>query len=56
MELIISAFRGRPELEELYFKYSNTYYLTNDYVLAAYYLRTFLLLLVARHSGKRQIF
>jgi len=41
MELIISAFRGRPELEELYFKYSNTYYLTNDYVLAAYYFENF---------------
>lgn len=41
MELIISAFRGRPELEELYYKYSNTYFLTNDYVLAAYYFENF---------------
>lgn len=41
MELIISAFRGRPELEDLYYKYSNTYFLTNDYVMAAYYFENF---------------
>jgi outer membrane protein assembly factor BamD len=41
MELIISAFRGRPELEDLYFKYSNTYFLTKDYVMAAYYFENF---------------
>ncbi len=40
-ELVLSAFRGRPELEELYFKYAYTYYHLGRYVLANYYFSNF---------------
>ena len=41
MELIISAFRGRPELEGLYYKYADTYYQLGDYLMAANYFENF---------------
>ncbi len=40
-ELIIPAYRGRPELEKIYFTYAYTYYYLNKYVLANYYFKTF---------------
>jgi outer membrane protein assembly factor BamD len=41
LELVISAYRGRPELEEIYFKYAYTYYYLERYLLAAYYFKNF---------------
>ena len=41
MELIISAFRGRPELEGLYYKYADTYYQLGDFLMAANYFENF---------------
>ena len=40
-ELIIPAYRGRPELEKIYFTYAYTYYYLNKYILANYYFKTF---------------
>ncbi|MBK7872410.1 MAG: outer membrane protein assembly factor BamD [Saprospiraceae bacterium] len=40
-ELIISSFRGRPEAEEIYYKYAYTYYYLEQYLLAAYYFKNF---------------
>ena len=40
-ELIIPAFRGRPELEKVYFNYSYTYYHLAKYVMANYYFKNF---------------
>lgn len=40
-ELALGAFRGKPELEDLYFKYAYTYYYTGDYLLASYYFKNF---------------
>jgi outer membrane protein assembly factor BamD len=40
-ELIIGPFRGRPELEEIYFRYAYTYYYQEKYILAAYYFKNF---------------
>ncbi len=40
-ELALGAFRGKPELENLYFKYAYTYYYLGDYLLAAYYFKNF---------------
>ncbi|MCB0619639.1 MAG: outer membrane protein assembly factor BamD [Saprospiraceae bacterium] len=40
-ELVIGSFRGRPELEDIYFKYAYTYYYLEKYVLAAYYFKNF---------------
>ncbi len=51
-ELVISAFRGRPELEELYFKYAYTYYHLGRYVLANYYFSNFSN--TFPHSDKRE--
>ncbi|MCB0705370.1 MAG: outer membrane protein assembly factor BamD [Saprospiraceae bacterium] len=41
LELVIPAFRGRPELEEVYFKYANTYYEQEKFILASYYFKNF---------------
>ncbi len=40
-ELIIPAYRGRPELEKIYFTYAYTYYYMYKYILANYYFKTF---------------
>lgn len=41
LELIIPVYRGRPELEKIYFTYSETYYKLSKYVLANYYYKNF---------------
>lgn len=40
-ELIIPAYRGKPELENIYFTYSDTYYKLNKFILANYYFKNF---------------
>ena len=40
-ELIIPSYRGKAELEDIYFKYANTYYFDKQYVLASYYFKNF---------------
>jgi len=40
-ELIIPAYRGRPELEKIYFTYAYTYYRLNKFILANYYFKNF---------------
>ncbi|MEN0006860.1 MAG: outer membrane protein assembly factor BamD [Bacteroidota bacterium] len=40
-ELVIGAYRGRKEAEEIYFKYAYTFYNTGRYILAAYYFKNF---------------
>lgn len=40
-ELIIPAYRGRPELEKIYFTYAYTYYKLNKFILANYYFKNF---------------
>lgn len=40
-ELIIPAYRGKPELEKIYFTYSDTYYKLNKFILANYYFKNF---------------
>lgn len=40
-ELIISSFRGRPEAEEISFKYAYTYYQQEQFILASYYFKNF---------------
>ncbi len=40
-ELIIPAYRGKAELEKIYFTYSNTYYYLHKFVLANYYYTNF---------------
>lgn len=40
-ELVIPAYRGRPELEDVYFAYAYTYYHLRRYVLANYYFKNF---------------
>jgi len=40
-ELILSQFRGRPEAEELFFRYAYTHYNLKQYTLAAHYFESF---------------
>ena len=40
-ELIIPAYRGRPELEKVYFTYAYSYYNLNKFILANYYFKNF---------------
>lgn len=40
-ELIIPAYRGKPELEKVYFTYAYTYYNLGKYILANYYFKNF---------------
>lgn len=40
-EIILGALRGRPELEDVYFKYAYTFYHLEKYILASYYFETF---------------
>lgn len=41
LEQIIPLYRGKEELEEIYFKYAYTYYHLGKYILASYYFRNF---------------
>lgn len=40
-EQIVSAYKGKSEAEELYFKYAYTYYHLGQYILASYYFKNF---------------
>lgn len=40
-ELVVGAYRGRKELEEVYFKYAYTFYYLEKFVLSAYYFENF---------------
>lgn len=40
-ELAISAFRGQKEAEELFFKYAQTHFYLEQYILAAHYFKNF---------------
>ena len=40
-ELIIPAYRGKPELEKVYYTYADTYYKLNKFILANYYFKNF---------------
>jgi outer membrane protein assembly factor BamD len=40
-ELIIPAYRGKPELEKVYFTYSDTYYKLSKFIMANYYFKNF---------------
>jgi outer membrane protein assembly factor BamD len=40
-ELVLSSFRGRPEAEDIYFKYAYTYYQLEQFILASYYFKNF---------------
>ena len=40
-ELIIPSYRGKKELEDIYFKYADTYFKDKQYLLAAYYFKNF---------------
>ena len=40
-ELVIGAYRGRKELEDVYFKYAYTFYYLEKFVLASYYFENF---------------
>lgn len=41
LELVVSAYRGRQESEEIYFRYAYTYYHLEQYLLASYYFKNF---------------
>lgn len=41
LELIIPAYRGKPELEKIYFTYADTYYKLGKYIMANYYFKNF---------------
>lgn len=41
LELIIGSYRGKQELEDIYFKYANTYYNQGKFILASYYFKNF---------------
>ncbi|MCB0661174.1 MAG: outer membrane protein assembly factor BamD [Saprospiraceae bacterium] len=40
-ELIIPAYRGKKELEDIYFKYAYTYYNQKKFILSSYYFKNF---------------
>ncbi len=40
-ELLIPVYRGRPELEKMYFDYAYTFYHQAQYLMATYYFNTF---------------
>lgn len=40
-ELIIPAYRGRAEAEELYYNYANAHFLDRRYILSSHYFKTF---------------
>jgi outer membrane protein assembly factor BamD len=40
-DLVLNNLRGRPEAEEVYYKYAYTHYYLNQYLLSAYYFKNF---------------
>ncbi|MCB0642300.1 MAG: outer membrane protein assembly factor BamD [Phaeodactylibacter sp.] len=40
-ELVLPAYRGKKELEDIYFKYAYSYYYLGQYILASYYFKNF---------------
>jgi len=40
-ELVIPVYRGKKELEDIYYRYAYTYYNLESYILAAYYFENF---------------
>ena len=40
-ELVIPSYRGKKELEDIYFKYADTYFQDKQYLLSAYYYKNF---------------
>ncbi len=40
-ELVIPTYRGKKELEDIYFKYADTYFQDKQYLLSAYYFKNF---------------
>jgi len=40
-ELVLNQYRGRPEAEEIYFKYAYTFYNLNQFALSAHYFNNF---------------
>lgn len=40
-ELVLNQYRGRPEAEEIYYKYAYTYYNLGQYALSAHYFENF---------------
>jgi len=40
-ELIIPTYRGKKELEDIYFKYADTYFQDRQFLLSAYYFKNF---------------
>ena len=40
-ELVLNQYRGRPEAEDIYFKYAYTYYNLGQYALSAHYFENF---------------
>ena len=40
-ELVMPSYRGKKELEDIYFKYANTYYFDKQYILSSYYFKNF---------------
>ncbi len=40
-ELVIPTYRGKKELEDIYYKYADTYFQDKQYLLAAYYFKNF---------------
>lgn len=41
LELIIPAYRGKPELEKIYYTYADTYYKLGKFIMANYYFKNF---------------
>ena len=40
-ELVVNALRGDPRLQGAYFKYANTYFETEQYILSSYYFKNY---------------
>ncbi len=40
-ELVMPSYRGKKELEDIYYKYAYTYYYLRSFILAAYYFENF---------------
>jgi len=40
-ELVIPSYRGKKELEDIYFKYADTYFQDRQFLLSAYYFKNF---------------
>ena len=40
-ELVVNALRGDPRLQEAYFKYADSYFQTEQYILSSYYFKNY---------------